>query len=437
MSIMRCRSFSLMVILLFTMKALGGFPYRWGYQEGFLKVQKSSLATVWSLVVSTALTSASMASVVTAPKDPTSNTSMVSTYILNYVSYIIMFLFFPYVTLRSSRLADILRMIGNEEVDIRRSFLTCKGDYFLAVYVSGTAAAFCYINYDAMREIFATFDDKRFFVYKICASTCDCLCEVVVVIMSLLIYVLLKLLSLESMEIVESLCQTFIQSLHPYSREDERRRLFDSRSQWTTVEGGFKLSQTFLQSKNYGRRQRRANDGREEPFLPKEALASGGKRRCREIARRLLAFDDIVLKIVTYSSPLIIMVLLSGTVNATTMLYLTSQHMSTYYVLYSALKALSIINIARLPDVLKYKREYCLRQIRKILSTTRVTNAEEVSLLHLERLLKASPEFHVCQLFTLDSRILLPVGHAVVTYVVICFQFGYSEHPPNSFNVTT
>ncbi|XP_064090040.1 uncharacterized protein LOC135204030 isoform X1 [Macrobrachium nipponense] len=435
MSIMRCRSFSLMVILLFAMKALGGFPYRWGYQEGFLKVQKSSLATIWSLLVSTALTSASMASVVTAPKDPTSNTSMVSTYILNYVSYIIMFLFFPYVTLRSSRLADILRMIGSEEVDIKRSFLTCKGDYFLVIYVSSTAAAFCYINYDATREIIATFDDKRFFVYKICASTCDCLCEVVVVIMSLLIYVLLKLLSLESMEIVESLCQTFRQSFQPHSRADERR-LFDSRNQWITVEGGFKLSHTFHHSKNNGRSQRRANGGREEPFLPTEALVNGGKRRCSEIARRLLAFDDIVLKIVSYASPLIIMVLLSGTVNATTMLYLTSQHMSTYYVLYSVLKALSIINIARLPDVLRYKREYCLLQIRKILSTTRVTKAEEASLLHLEKLLKASPEFHVCQLFTLDSRILLPVGHAVVTYVVICFQFGYSEHPPNSFNVT-
>ncbi|XP_068219232.1 uncharacterized protein [Palaemon carinicauda] len=436
LSIMKCRSFSLMATLLFTMKVLGGFPYRWKYQDGLLKVQKSSAATAWSLIVSTVMTSASMASVITAPKDPTSNTSMVSTYILNYVSYMIMFLFFPYITFRSCRLAEILRLIGKEEVDITRSFITCKGDYFIGIYVAGTAAAFCYINYDALNEILASLDDKSFFVYKICASTCDCLCEVIVVTMSLLIYVLLKLLSLEAMDIVESLCQTFRQ---PYSKEGERKKFLDSRNQWITVDGGFKLLHTYQQSQNSGRNQRRTHCWKAEPPIHKEAFFDhrDDARRCKAIARRLMAFDDIVVKIVHYTSPLILMVLLSGTVNATTMLYLTSQHMSTYYVIYSCLKALSIVNIARLPDVLRFKREYCLLQIRKILSTTRVSNSEEVSLLHVERLLKASPEFNVCQLFTLDSRILLPMSHAVVTYVVICFQFGYSEHPQTSFNSTS
>ncbi|XP_068202957.1 uncharacterized protein [Palaemon carinicauda] len=154
-------------------------------------------------------------------------------------------------------------------------------------------------------------------------------------------------------------------------------------------------------------------------------------KRCRRIASRLMVFDEIVLKIVDYLSPLVIMILLSCTLNATTMLYLTSQNLVAiyYYLLYSFLKTMGVVSIARLTEPLRWKRESCLREIRKIFVNCNLEEEEEAVLRNLEKLLQASPQFHIYQLFTLDCRILLPVAHGVITYLVICFQFNYSEDP--------
>ncbi|XP_064085507.1 uncharacterized protein LOC135200792 isoform X1 [Macrobrachium nipponense] len=144
-----------------------------------------------------------------------------------------------------------------------------------------------------------------------------------------------------------------------------------------------------------------------------------------------MAFDDVVHEIVDYLSPLVIMILLSCTLNATTMLYLISQNIVAiyYYLTYSFLKTMSVVSIARLTEPLRWKRENCLREIRKILVTCSLEEEEEAVLRNVEKMLHASPQFHVYQLFTLDCRILLPVAHGVVTYLVICFQFNYSEDP--------
>ncbi|XP_066962766.1 uncharacterized protein [Macrobrachium rosenbergii] len=154
-------------------------------------------------------------------------------------------------------------------------------------------------------------------------------------------------------------------------------------------------------------------------------------RCCQRIASRLMAFDDVVHEVVDYLSPLVIMILLSCTLNATTMLYLISQNLIAiyYYLTYSFLKTMSVVSIARLTEPLRWKRENCLREIRKILVTCAMEEEEEAVLRNVEKLLQASPQFHVYQLFTLDCRILLPVAHGVVTYLVICFQFNYSEDP--------
>lgn len=75
---------------------------------------------------------------------------------------------------------------------------------------------------------------------------------------------------------------------------------------------------------------------------------------CR-VSRRLLALDDIVMDIVEYAGAPAAMILLSSTVNATVMLYLTitgASTLSNYYLCYITTKVLSVVQVAFIPDCL-------------------------------------------------------------------------------------
>ncbi|KAK7082182.1 hypothetical protein SK128_008047, partial [Halocaridina rubra] len=348
--------YSLTAFLLLVTKLLGGFPFSWHYKEGQLEVKRSVIATMWSVGVMVVMMTMSLSSIIYAPNNGTGMTAKISTSILNYVTYSILFLFFPYFILRGSSLASILSRMGENDVDIRRSAVNSK-DVFQAIYVPGTIGSLGIINYFAIKKSINWLDNQQRFNYSVSAGVSDLFSELMMATMSLLCYYLLKHLSLKSEESVSSLCQDF-ESAHA-SCENQKEggiyRLKPSMRQWFASEGRLVTNTCIYPSTSYTNNIRKVESFTIKAVERQETEEV--KVRCdeeafRSVIGRLIALDEVVLKMVDYAGPLIVMILLNGTVNATTMLYLNSIKMDYYYIVYITLKTLCVVNITYIPDSL-------------------------------------------------------------------------------------
>ncbi|KAK7086960.1 hypothetical protein SK128_002508 [Halocaridina rubra] len=429
---------SLIRFLFLVMKIVGGFPYNWQSTHGRLDLKRSVLATLWSAVLMIILMASAVLSIIFTPMDiNTGKTAEISACILNYVTYSIMFAFFPYFIMRSGMLAVIIQKMTESKVDITRKALCFRKDYFQLVYITLTAIAFGYLNYDAITECLTT---STYLTYKLSASVCDFVVEIMVTTLSVLLYLLLKILSTEAEKKVNSMSQALVSSpSDEIIDESTKKPQIMNISQWVS---DFRSKSYTYNNNKHREKEKKYRTVIVAPSL-RESIHKNERKICRAVAHQLMSLDEVVLNVVDYAGPLVAMILLSSTVNATTMLYLTSQVVSYYYMAYISLKIVCVVNITCVSDSLWRKKNRCLKQVRRLLTSKLSAATEQDSpfkagLMDVERVLINSPEFHVCRLFTLNRRILLPVAHAVVTYLVIALQFGSSEKPnQNTLNCTT
>ena len=193
---MAIRTPSLLRVLLGWLRAVGGFPYSWGWgMWGQLEVRRSVVGVVWSWLIVAVLATLALACVFNTPEfeEGVANTSA---SILNYVNYSISTVLFFYLILRHSRLALILRRLEEAGIPLCRRLvhwddavqLTCTAGMFMGLSV----ATFSSVS-DFVLEPWA----RQNVLYHIPATTCDVAIEITALVLSLLLYFVLKVVSLE------------------------------------------------------------------------------------------------------------------------------------------------------------------------------------------------------------------------------------------------
>ncbi|XP_066938277.1 uncharacterized protein [Macrobrachium rosenbergii] len=395
---------SLIKVLFFLVKILGGFPYCWKTKRYFSQVTRSIVTTVWSFILLVILSTFSLSSILHAPKsDNEGLTAEVTGYILSYGTYGTMLLFFPCFVLRSFCLADAVNTMTENRVLLIRRILTGK-DKPQIMYITGSVIALGFINYTAIRLCL----ERRRIAYYVTSSMCDFINEAIVMTVSLLLYSLVKVLSLEALEVVDSLCEKF-------RREDASQMEEGSECHVLTISQGIPNgSPTVPHTCIFP--GSRSHHGKPSVIQTAVTGQEGSnvyttdRDYCRGVSRRLMVLDEILLKVMDYMGPLVALIFFSSFLNVTTMLYQAIVNMNTYYVAYITLKILSVINISCITDSLWWKRESCLRQVRRLLNASNLTSSQEAGLNDVERALLNSPEFHICHLFTLNRGIILPVS---------------------------
>ncbi|XP_064088258.1 uncharacterized protein LOC135202710 [Macrobrachium nipponense] len=433
-------SIGLVPFLLNVLRALGCYPYIWKSNNfGNVEVRRSLSATLWSLALMAVMTGLSVTSIIYSPRNIKGMTARVSAYILNYGTYGLLSVFFPYIVLRSHRLAGILRILAGNGVSIRGSIVT-KRDYFIFIYIAGTSSSLIYLTYDAFKRL-GKLQIRDHIIYLSVGGTCDLVFELMVVAVILLVYFLLKIVYLECKDTIGNMCLNFERiSSSPLKEIEERRKNnYGNLIQVMPYDQSLIIEDLVTSLTKHVLSTR--IDTRTKTAQQKRLTTSSGDEPTRrtsntsschnQVANYLMSLDEAVLEITDYAGPLVIMILLTSTVNATTMLYLTSKGLNLYYCAYISLKILCVVEITRLADPLWWKKEECLRELNRISTMRRYSETKKACLQKVEKALMASPSFDVCRLFVLDRHVLITVGHAVITYLIICLQFGSLETPDN------
>ncbi|XP_071531479.1 uncharacterized protein [Panulirus ornatus] len=369
---MKCRSCRHVFVLFGVLRLLGVFPYKWKYHlDGKLEVRRSVWATVFSCVLVLSLVSLSMMCVVNSPDYHMGVTSTVSTHIVNYMTYLISAVFFPYLAFRSSKLANILRRMDETSFPLRQRIVGWE-DSVQILCGLGITTALCYATSSAYVGVITNPGAKTSVLYHLPTIFCDFMIETTALTLSLLLYFTLKILSLQGEAAVLA-----------FGSVASGR----SPGRWAIPKhpAHLRADSDFIELE-------RRRDESSPPSV-------------RGASRYLLSLDDAVLEVVDYAGPPAAMILLTSSSNATVMLYLTTIKISYYYLAFILLKILSVVQIAFIPDAFCCKREQTLRWIRRLLSTRTVSVSTEVN--------------------QQDSA----VASSVVTYLVIAFQFSFSETP--------
>lgn len=203
--IVKVKSYRVLLIYLRVLRVFGGFPYRCRYVPGeAMEVARSRAALLWSVVAATLLSLTSVTCIAFAPNQDQGMTREVSTYILNYVTYSLLAVFFPYLALSSSRLATIVRGLAEARLDLERSCLN-REDSLHAVCLCGVLAGVAYVSYCSVKGILLLASMSLNVTYYITSTLCDVVFEVAAITAGLLVYHVLKLLSLECEEAVARL----------------------------------------------------------------------------------------------------------------------------------------------------------------------------------------------------------------------------------------
>ncbi|XP_066953277.1 uncharacterized protein [Macrobrachium rosenbergii] len=379
---MKRHLFSMVPGLLFAFRVLGCFPYTWKNNNGHMEVKRSTFFTLWSLALMTIMTALSALSIVYSPRDIEGMTARVSTYLLSYGTYSVLSVFFPYIVLRSYRLAESLRRLAGNGASVWRPVVT-RRDYFLLIYIAGTSCALTYLTYNAIVDLFV-YVDLDFVIYDASSATCDFVSEVMVVVVVLLVYYLLKIIHIESKNVVDAMCENFGVDSSPLEAateeggsrelEVEHSNHMPSHSTPATSDGfAFPRRKRLLST----RINNRIKTAQQKSLTPSSGeptrRASDTSPSHNQVANYLMSLDEVVLEITDYAGPLVIMILLTSTVNATTMLYLTSKGLNLYYCAYISLKILCVVEITRLADPLWWKviNVFINKSNPKVLNKTR------------------------------------------------------------------
>ncbi|KAK4319412.1 hypothetical protein Pmani_009647 [Petrolisthes manimaculis] len=433
---MGCICTNLIFVLTSVLRLFGAFPYRWkstkkknqnnnkgvglgGGSEGKLELHRSILAVMWSWIIVMGLVTFSLSCIINAPRRRSGITSTITIHILNYVSYLTSAILFAYLSLSSVKLARIFGRLGEVGVCLRKP-LVQRDDAMELLCGFGMILGIILATYFSIRDVIIQPVTKSIALYQIPALFLDFSIETTASCISLLIYLLLKLVSIEIKEAVETL-------VAPSSSTQTNN---NNGAHHTAPAPSIAKDVTPLSSASslrWGMMYPRPPTPppattviQQGDVLVDEEDASGeddsgggsygvpqSSQMCR-VSRRLLALDDIVVDMVEYAGLPTVMILLASTVNATVMLYLTitgASALTTYYIAYITTKVLSVVQVAFIPD--------CL--------------STQVGLRDVERILVTGAKFLVCRLFTLDRHIILSVASSVVTYLVIALQFGLSE----------
>lgn len=153
------------------------------------------MGIVWSWLVVATVSTLALSCVFNSPvfKDGVANTS---SRILNYVNYSTSTLFFFYLVLRHSKLALILRRLEESGVPLRRRLVQWDDAVQLmcttGMLVGLSVATFCSVSDFIVKPL-----TRQMVLYHIPATTCDVAIEITALVLSLLLYFLLKVVSLE------------------------------------------------------------------------------------------------------------------------------------------------------------------------------------------------------------------------------------------------
>ncbi|MPC22494.1 hypothetical protein E2C01_015511 [Portunus trituberculatus] len=319
---------------------------------GQLEARRSVVVAVWSWVFVVTLSTLALACVFNTPvfKEGVADTSA---RILNYVNYSTSILFLVYLRLRHSRLALILRHLEDAGVPLRRR-LVHWDDAVQLTCTTGMLVGLSVATFSSVSDFFVRPLTRQVVLYHIPATTCDIAIEITALVLSLLLYFILKVVSLEGDAAVTTATASTL-----------------------TWKAG--LAGPRLQLRNGRGRMWKGCSGRGR--LPVEEVL-------RLVSRRLLELDDIVEQLVEYGGPPAGMILLCSALNATVMLYLTISKFDYYYMAFITLKVLSIVQVTFIPDWL-----WCKAALKDV-----------------EKVVAGGTTFRVCRLFTLDRHIILSRG---------------------------
>ncbi|KAK3867886.1 hypothetical protein Pcinc_026683 [Petrolisthes cinctipes] len=432
---MGCICTNLIFVLTSVLRLFGAFPYRWkstkrknknnnegvgGGSEGKLELHRSILAVMWSWIIVMGLVTFSLSCVINAPRRRSGITSTITIHILNYVSYLTSAILFAYLSLSSVKLARIFGRLGEVGVSLRKP-LVQRDDAMELLCGFGMILGIILATYFSIRDVIIQPVTKSIALYQIPALFLDFSIETTASCISLLIYLLLKLVSIEIKEAVETLVAP---SSSTQTNNNNNNGAHHTAPAPTIAKDVTPLSSA--SSLRWGMMYPRPPPPppattviqQGDVIVDEDAGGeddSGGSytvpqssQVCR-VSRRLLALDDIVVDMVEYAGPPTVMILLASTVNATVMLYLTitgASALSTYYIAYITTKVLSVVQVAFIPDCLSTQREKSLRRIRGRLTS------------------------HV-------TCVSMEVASSVVTYLVIALQFGLSERSGHTDATTT
>lgn len=228
---MGCICSNLIFVLTSFLRLVGAFPYRWrrgkkkkntnkgrdggggggrgrdgGNEDGGkLELYRSVIAVAWSWVIVMGLVTFSLSCVINAPRRRSGVTSTITIHILNYVSYLTSAVLFSYLSLSSVKLAQILGRLQEAGVSLRKSSLVQRGDAMELVCGVGMVFGIAFATYFSISDVIIQPVTKSIALYQIPAMFLDFSIETTASSVSLLIYLLLKLVSIEMREAVETL----------------------------------------------------------------------------------------------------------------------------------------------------------------------------------------------------------------------------------------
>lgn len=163
---------------------------------------------IWSWLIVPTLSTLALACVFNSPvyEEGVADTSA---RILNYVNYSTSTLFFFYLVLRRSRLALILSRLEEAGVPLRRK-LVHWDDAVQVVCASGMLVGLSVATFNSVSGFFIKPLTRQVVLYHIPATTCDVAIEITALVLSLLLYFLLKVVSMEGEAVVTGITATML-----------------------------------------------------------------------------------------------------------------------------------------------------------------------------------------------------------------------------------
>lgn len=206
---MKVQAPSVLVVLLTWLRATGVFPYnlKWGVW-GQLEARRSLVAVVWSWLIVPTISTLALACVFNSPvfKEGVADTSA---RILNYVNYSTSTLIFFYLALRRSRLALIFRRLEEAGVPLRRKLVQWE-DAVQLVCSTGMLVGLTVATLSSVSNFFIKPITRQVILYHIPATTCDVAIEITALVLSLLLYFLLKVVSVEGEAVVTAVTASML-----------------------------------------------------------------------------------------------------------------------------------------------------------------------------------------------------------------------------------
>lgn len=347
-------------VILGFLRVMGGFPYSCRYKGDRLEVKKSPLAIIWTFLVVSTMMTLSVSCIVHAPNGDDRKTDEISVHILNYITYGVSALFFPYIALRSPRLARAIARMDEANLQLGRRALG-QADYVHIVCYAGVILGTCYTSYISVLDLSGLLNfSARQVLYHIPATLCDPIFDITAISLIFLLYFLFKVLSLETEDAVMSKTQISKDRLEtPEVAETPRRSASYSTLPLSTSRVRPRAPASL---KTVSATCEATQKPSPDAFFATSTTTMPIQCEvlCRVASRRLLMADDLVVEVVDYAGPPVAMILLSSTVNATVMLYLTitilaAGKLSTYYMAYIGVKVLSVVQVTFVPDSLLSK----------------------------------------------------------------------------------